>query len=282
MVKRQSFFILTVSLLITSLIIFQMALYAVSIFAGCDMKLNMVSVCHSWLDEIGLSSLMHVLDGLVVYTVLFSLWKIGSQWIRMTKVKQHFQQYKERELTKKLNQVFKLGKECIIVLSHPTPAAFTMGFIRPKIIITTGLYHLLSQEELEAVVVHEVYHKENRDPLKVFLLSLSSSVLWYIPIQKWFYRQYKVVQEVLADEFAIQRQGTVVHLGSALVKMVRVGKQEKMPFTFVSFATTAVDLRIESILNPVHEFRLRLPIKTVFLSLIVFCSISSLFIYALA
>ncbi|QTD39797.1 M56 family metallopeptidase [Sporosarcina sp. Te-1] len=280
--KRQSSFILTVSLLISSIIVLQMGLYVTSIFAGCNMKFNMISICHSWLKAIGFSSLLYVLDGLVIYTLSFSLWRIGSQWIQMAKMKRHFQHYKEIELTKKMNQLYKQGKDRIIVLSHPSPTAFTMGFFHPKIIITTGLFHLLDQDELEAVIGHEVYHKENRDPLKVFLLSLGSSVMWYIPIQKWFYHQYKVVQEVLADEFAIRQQETVIHLGSALVKMVRAGKQEKMPFTYVSFAATAVDYRIESLLNPFQDIQLQLPLKIVFLSIIIFSIICGLFIYALA
>ncbi|MBB4825261.1 beta-lactamase regulating signal transducer with metallopeptidase domain [Sporosarcina luteola] len=278
--KRQSSFILTVSLLISSIMILQMGLYVTSIFAGCNMKFNIISLCHSWLKTVGFSSLRYVLDGLVIYTMSFALWKIGSQWMQMAKMKRHFEHYKEIELTKKMNRLYNLGKERIIVLSHPNASAFTMGFFRPKIILTTGLFHLLTRDELEAVIAHEVYHEENRDPLKVFLLSLGSSVMWYIPIQKWFHQQYKVIQEVLADEFAIRRQETVVHLGSALVKMVRVGKQEKMPFSYVSFAATAVDYRIESILNPVQDFRLRLPLKVVLLSIIIFTLICGLFIYA--
>ena len=41
-----------------------------------------------------------------------------------------------------------------------------MGFVRPKIVLSTGLMSLLNDDELKAVIYHEMYHKENRDPLK--------------------------------------------------------------------------------------------------------------------
>ncbi|MBS4210601.1 M56 family metallopeptidase [Bacillus sp. FJAT-50079] len=282
MSKRQSSLIFVLSLVISGIILLQMGFYVLSILAGWNMKFNLIAVCHSWLKAIGLSSLKYVLDGLVIYTLLLLLWKIGSQFIQTARMKRRFQPYKEANLTTELSQTYGSGKEEILVLSHPTPMAFTMGFVNPRIIVTTGLIHFLTQEELKAVISHEMYHKKNRDPLKVFLLSLSSSMMWYIPIQKWFHQQYQVIQEVLADEYAIKQQETSVNLGSALLKMLKLGRQEKMPFTYVSFAATSVNYRIEYMLNPLKGIQLRLPLKILFISLTIFSLICGLFIYALA
>ncbi|MBS4220953.1 M56 family metallopeptidase [Bacillus sp. FJAT-49711] len=282
MSKRQSFLILIVSLFISGTILLQMGLYIISMLAGWNVKFNIVAVCHSWLKAFGMSSIEYVLDGLVIYTLLFSLWKIGSQLVQTIRMKKRFQQYEVKNLTIEMSCVYGSGKEEILVLSHPTPMAFTMGFVRPKIIITTGLINLLNNDELKAVISHEMYHKENRDPLKVFLLSLSSSIMWYIPIQKWFHHKYRVIQEILADEFAIKQQDTYVNLGNALLKMLKVGRQDKMPFSYVSFADTSVNYRIEYILNPLKEVQLQLPLKIAFISLTIFSLICGLFIYALA
>lgn len=282
MSKRQSSLIFIVSLVISGILLLQMGLYVISLFVGWNVKFNLVAVCHSWLKAFGLSSLEYVLDGLVIYTLLCSLWKIGSQWIQTIKMKQRFQLYKEKKLTTEMNQLYGSEQEEMMVLSHPTPMAITMGLVRPKIIFTTGLINLLTHDELKAVIAHEQYHKVHRDPLKIFLLSLSSSMIWYIPIQKWFHQKYSVIQEVLADEFAMKQQETSVNLGSALLKMLKVVRQEKMPFTYASFADTSVNYRIEYILNPIKNVQLHIPLKIVFISLTIFCIICGLFIYALA
>ncbi|MCM3755862.1 M56 family metallopeptidase [Sporosarcina aquimarina] len=168
-----------------------------------------------------------------------------------------------------------------MVISHPAAIAITMGLVRPRIVLSTGLMKLLTDDELTAVIYHEMYHKENHDPLKNFLISLCSSTLWYIPILKWFNQKYRIFKELLADEFAIEKQATSLNLGSALLKMLKVGKQEKILFAHASFADTSVNYRIKYLLNPFSEIQLRIPVRVAFLSILVFSFICTLFMYAL-
>jgi len=197
-------------------------------------------------------------------------------------MKKRFEQYKEKSLTNELNQSFSRGKDNLIVISHPAPLAITMGFIQPKIVLSTGLINLLNEDELSAVISHEMYHKENRDPLTIFLMSLCSSTMWYIPILKWFNQKYRIIKEILADEYAIEKQGTSVNLGSALLKMLQVARHEKMAFAYASFADTSVNYRIEYMLNPIKGVQMKLPLTVMLISLTIFSLICSLFIYALA
>jgi len=259
-----------------------MGLYLISIIAGWDIGHNLVAVCHSWMKNIGLSSLEYVLDAFVIYTLLFSIWKIGSQFYHASRMKKRFKQYEENTLTTEMNRTYSDGKDEFIVISYPSPIAITMGFVRPKIVLSTGLISLLNDDELNAVISHEVYHKNSHDPLNIFLMSLCSSTMWYIPILNWFNQKYRIMKELLADEYAIEKQQTSVNLGSALLKMVKVCKYEKMPFVYASFADTSVNYRIDYILNPIKGIQIKLPVKVMLLSVTIFCFICALFIYALA
>ncbi|MGG0658281.1 M56 family metallopeptidase [Rummeliibacillus pycnus] len=282
MEKRQSTSMLIVSLFISGTIFIQMALYAIAFFAGWDMKFNLVDVCHSALKAIGMSSLEYALDALVVYTLLFSLWKLGSQLFHTMNMKRKFQQYRESKLTMDLNAQYRFKKESIMVISYPVPLAITMGFISPKIIISTGLMNLLNDDELDAVIYHEMYHKKNNDPLKIFLLSLCASSMSYIPILKWFNQKYRIIQEVLADNLAIEKQATSMHIGSALLKMLKAGKLDSMPFIYASFADTSVNYRIEYMLNPLKDSQIKIPVEIACRSFMIFSLICIFFIYALA
>lgn len=282
MSKRQSSFLFFAALVISGTIFIQMAIYAVSMLVGWNAKFNLVVVCHSWLKAIGLSSLEFALDGLVIFTLVFTIWHISSQLIHTARMKKRLEQYREKKLTNELNQTYGSEKEEFIIISHPAPMAITMGFVQPKIVISTGLVNLLTGDELEAVIAHEMYHKANRDPLKIFILSLCSSTIGYIPILKWFNQQYRIIQEVLADEFAIRKQETSVHLGSALLKMLKVGMAKKMPFAYASFADTSVNYRIEYILNPLKNIQMQIPLKVALISFAIFNLICAIFIYALA
>lgn len=282
MSKRRSTFTYLFPLAISSIIFIQMGLYILSIFGGWNTKYNLVVACHSLLKAIGLSSLRYALDLLVFYTVLYLLWKTGSQLFNSWKLKRKFKQYQDITLTNEFNIMYHNEKDDIVVISHPIPLAITMGFIRPKIVFSTGLINLLTDEELRSVITHEFYHFKNRDPLKVFLISLCASTMWYIPILQWFTQQYRIIQELLADEYAIKKQNTSVYLSSALLKMIKVGKQQKMPFAYVSFADTSVNYRIEYILNPLKNIEWKIPKKESYISVFIFLLICLFFIYALA
>jgi beta-lactamase regulating signal transducer with metallopeptidase domain len=281
MSRRHSSWMFIVTLVIAGTIYLQMGLYIVSKLAGWDVRLNLVAVCHSAIKSIGLTSLKYVLDAVVIYSVLFFIWKISSQFFNAARMKKRFERYREKMLSCEMNKKYSEGKDTFIVISNPTPVAVTMGFIHPRIVLSTGLMQLLNEDELEAVIYHEIYHKENHDPLKVFLMSLCSSMMWYIPILKWNHQKYKIVKELLADQHAIEKQQSSVNLGSALLKMLKVGKQENMDFAYVSFADTSVNYRIHHILEPLSDFPLKLPFKVAVVSFYIFSLICALFIYAL-
>lgn len=281
MYKRQSTTMVFLSLIISGTIFLQMGIYVVSLLAGWNVRFNLVAVCHSWLKMIGLSSLEFILDALVIYTLSFSVWKILSQWVQASRMKKRFELYTAEMLTTNMNQSFSQGKDDFIVISHPAPLAITMGFIQPKIVLSTGLISLLNEEELQAVIAHELYHKENRDPLTMFLMALCASTIWYIPILQWFNEQYRIIKELLADDYAIDKQGTSVNLSSALLKMLKVGQHKKMAFAYASFADTSVNYRIDYLLDPVKGFQMKWPLHMTLLSFSIFCLICSLFIYVL-
>lgn len=279
MSSRQSTSLFMVSVLIAGAVLSQMVLYAVSMLAGWDMRFNLVAVSHSAIKWIGFMSLKYALDALVFSTLLLFIWKAGVQWIQSTRMKRLFDAYTMRTLTDEWTNRYKAD---IRIISYPAPVAVTMGFFRPVIVLSTGLKEMLSEPEFDAVVCHELYHCANRDPLKVFTLALAASVLWYMPILAWTREQYRRSKELLADAYAIERNGSSAALGSALVKMIKAGGQLHMPFSYVSFADTSVNERIHYLLDPVANRPLRVPVRSALLSLAVFSAICFLFIYALS
>ena len=281
MAKNQSKMIFIACTLIAGTILFQMGVYVLYMLMGWDLKFNLIQVCHSAVKSLGLSSAEYILDALVFYTVLLSIWKIGKQLFTARSMYKKLLLYKNEQLTWELNGRYNEGKGKFIVTSCSVPIAVTMGFVNPKIVLSTGLLDLLDENELEAVIYHELHHKQHRDPLKIFLLSLFASIMWYIPILKWFHQRYKIVKEVLADDYAINKLGSSRDLGSALLKMVKTGKQANMPFSYVSFADTSVNYRIKYILDPLTELPLKLPIMLTVTSIYVFFMLCILFILAL-
>ncbi len=150
-------------------------------------------------------------------------------------------------------------------------AAFTIGLFRPKVVISEGMIQTFSDEEMDAIIFHEEYHQNNHDPLKLFCFTLLAEGMTYIPILKGLLQRYHTYQELAADKYAMQKMESSFELGSALLKLIKIKTMENRCVT-ASFAKTAINLRIEQVLNK-KVVKLTIPLHTnsVYVTLGLFC-----------
>ncbi|TLX83682.1 MAG: zinc metalloprotease HtpX, partial [Thaumarchaeota archaeon] len=75
-----------------------------------------------------------------------------------------------------------IPKPKVAVVNTGVPNAFATGKSPSSslIAVTTGILGLLDDEELEAVIGHELTHVRNRDVLVLTLASVFSTVAWYL------------------------------------------------------------------------------------------------------
>ena len=75
-----------------------------------------------------------------------------------------------------------LPKPKVAMVNSPVPNAFATGK-SPKsslVAVTTGILDVLDNDELEAVIGHELGHVRSRDVLVLTLASVFSTVAWYL------------------------------------------------------------------------------------------------------
>lgn len=92
------------------------------------------------------------------------------------------------EIVERLSTNNALPKPKVAMVNSNVPNAFATGK-SPKsslVAVTTGLLDLLDDDELEAVLGHELTHVRSRDVLVLTLASIFSTVAWYL-MQFGFY-----------------------------------------------------------------------------------------------
>ncbi|HEX5573997.1 MAG TPA: zinc metalloprotease HtpX [Nitrososphaeraceae archaeon] len=86
------------------------------------------------------------------------------------------------EIVERLSTNDGLPKPKVAMVHSPVPNAFATGK-SPKsslVAVTTGILDLLDNDELEAVIGHELSHVRSRDVLVLTLASVFSTVAWYL------------------------------------------------------------------------------------------------------
>jgi Zn-dependent protease with chaperone function len=98
--------------------------------------------------------------------------------------------------------------------------AFTLGILRQKIIVSTGLWNALGDRARTAVLYHEAAHARMRDPLQQGVLAALTQALPWLRIRT-LYDRYLIRRELLADTLAIEEcDGDDTPLLEALIATV--------------------------------------------------------------
>lgn len=168
--SSRSLALFSVGMGIMAAIFTQMGLYSVHMIWNVPITFNLLTWCTHWMKELGLWSLIHLLNVLVLSTFLLMLLYIIKHAVRTMNVHKYIRWLKDDNASKKLASRYKHLhlEQQLIVISAAEPVALAFGMFRRRIVLSTGLMDMLDEHELNAVLYHEYYHLRHYDPLKTF------------------------------------------------------------------------------------------------------------------
>ena len=113
----------------------------------------------------------------------------------------------------------KAGLSRTVLVESAEPRAFTFGYLRPTVAITTALIECLGEEELEAVLHHEAAHVRRRDPLRALVVGSLARAFVFAPLLGELARRFQAAKEMDADADVIAVMGSRRALVSALLQV---------------------------------------------------------------
>lgn len=99
------------------------------------------------------------------------------------------------------------------------PFAFVYGWRRPRICLSSGIVRRLSERELEAVLLHERWHQQRRDPIRLAIVQTLTAMVAFVPSARTLILQHRILVEIAADRFVVECMGTPRWLASAMHKL---------------------------------------------------------------
>jgi hypothetical protein len=104
----------------------------------------------------------------------------------------------------------------LTVLDGSSTFAFTVGLLRPAIVLSADLIRDLDTGELEAVVAHESAHVAGRDNLILLTARTIARSLWFVPGVRLAHRRLRRAVELAADNRARGQVGDGLVVASSL------------------------------------------------------------------
>lgn len=102
----------------------------------------------------------------------------------------------------------------VVASDVAVPLAVTVGWFRPRIIVTVPLLDRLDDQQLDAVLQHEAHHAHRHDPLLFGVVRTVADALFLLPVVRRWADRVVVDAEVAADAAAIEAVGRRPLLGA--------------------------------------------------------------------
>lgn len=133
------------------------------------------------------------------------------------------------------------------LLAHGVPVRFTEsrqaptvnGVLHPHISLPQGIDRLLSQHELDAVLMHELTHARRRDNLIRLAYEIARCGLWFHPLVWITGSRLAVYRELSCDESVIEN----AHGGDLVSALAKLANSEE-PLLLQASASSFLSLRL--------------------------------------
>jgi len=265
--------ILTSVFTIFSMLFRKYALLVINHFFEICIKV-LTNFSASWMHYIGVFVLAMITILVLAFFIrtLFSFIRTKMQIKSLTDFRVVKIPQKVNSICKKIN----LKQSNLIIIEKTDFHAFSFGFFFPKIVISTGMAKDLSDNELEAVLLHELHHLRNHHSLLFISWGIIASTLFFLPVVSDFVKRMKAVFEHEADQFAIKMQKTPHHLQLALVHTI--DSYSSPPGSNPGFAISALETRVNHLTGD-YTSNKRLSYRSILFSFLAISIISALLIF---
>ncbi|MFA4831183.1 MAG: M56 family metallopeptidase [Patescibacteria group bacterium] len=136
----------------------------------------------------------------------------------------------------------------VIESESEEPIVFCYGYRHPKICVSSALAERLSDSELLAVLLHEKFHLNAREPAKLLVVRIISLLFFFVPGIKLLVGKYITFSELAADEAATVGFTNKIPLAQALHKIIGWEQKSAMGRMFaLSFFSSITEERVRKL-----------------------------------
>ena len=156
---------------------------------------------------------------------LFRLFNSLSEVRTLRRSSSEPQDFQLEKMLYRLMGEMNVSKNVEIRLTSYGVSPITFGFLKPIILIPSGLIFQLTPVQLEAIIAHELAHVKRNDYFINLIQSALEVLFFYHPCYWWMNQTVKELRENAADDLAVQVGVTPKELAYSLAEVLNFAKQ---------------------------------------------------------
>jgi beta-lactamase regulating signal transducer with metallopeptidase domain len=172
----------------------------------------------------------------------------GVTYLRQLKISSNPIEERWNEKLKELKSKVRLNKVVEFAESGLIQIPIVVGHIKPYILFPIGAINLLSIEEVEAILAHELAHIKRNDFIHNFLQSLIEVIFYYHPAVWWISAVVRSERENCCDDMAVALCGNSLTYAKTLLRLQSIQHAPALALPLVSSKSVLIS-RIKRILN---------------------------------
>jgi TonB family protein len=122
----------------------------------------------------------------------------------------------------KATKTLKLKFKPVVTISKKIDIPATFGYFKPIILLPVSLINKLPQDQMEAIILHELCHIKRADFLHNILQLLVETLFFYHPLVKWISRDVRKVREQCCDELVLKLKTDPLVYAKALTNIATI------------------------------------------------------------
>ncbi len=128
------------------------------------------------------------------------------EWRELIKVAQHWATPDARlqEIITALASRFGFARNILVLVSDRIDTPTLIGWIKPLILLPTGVALGFPRQQIELILAHELGHLRRYDHLVNLFQALLEIVLFYHPVVHWVAREIRNEREICCDELVLR------------------------------------------------------------------------------
>ena len=127
-----------------------------------------------------------------------------------------------RRTFERLSGAVGLRRRVVLRYSSEVVMPMAAGFLKPMIIVPTGLKEQITDGEFEAIMLHELAHVSRRDDWSKLVQKILEAVFFFNPALRWIGHRLDFEREVACDGWVVSHTGQPKNYARCLTRLVQL------------------------------------------------------------